>query len=272
MEEIDLVPHTSKAPSASQSDPLGGNVKGLAEQVDSFVGPQEEAVFASPAVLSKSRSYVVIILLSLVLFINSAVSGFVTVGLPRMSSDLALPTNLLLWPQSVYGLTSGSCLLLAGAVADVLGSRHVNLVGNFLLGIFIVACGVSSTGLQLVLFRAMQGIAIALVMPTGLGIISTAIAAGTRRNTAFSCLGIGQLLGYAMGLVISGVLVDTVGWRVGFYISGSLMLAVGCAAVWALPKDHSVRRPSMKRLRNEIDWLGAVLASACLSIVSYVLA
>ena len=179
MKEIELMPRTSKAPSTSQPDSSGGSLYVLSKKVDSFIGPQEEPVFASPDVLSKSRSYVVIILLSLVLFINSAVSGFITVGLPRISSDLALPANLLLWPQSVYGLTSGSYLLLAGAVADVLRSRYVNLVGNFLLGIFIVACGVSSTGLQLVLFRAMQGIAIALVIPTGLGIISTAVAAGT---------------------------------------------------------------------------------------------
>ena len=189
-----------------------------------------------------------------------------------MSSDLSLEPNLLLWPQSVYGLTSGSCLLLAGTIADVLGSRLVNLTGTFFLGVFIIACGFPTTGVQLIMFRAMQGVAIALVMPTGMGILSTAIPKGTRRNIAFSCLGIGQVLGYALGLVLSGVFVDTIGWRVGFYIAGAVTLVVFVVGLWALPGDQLAERPTLKRLRNEVDWVGSGIASASLAMFSYVLA
>ena len=124
----------------------------------------------------------------------------------------------------------------------------------------------------MIMFRAMQGVAIALVMPTGMGILSTAIPNGTRRNIAFSCLGIGQILGYALGLVLSGVFVDTIGWRVGFYIAGAVTLVVFVVGLWALPRDQLDERPTLKRLRKEVDWVGAGIASASLAMLSYVLA
>ena len=147
----------------------------------------------------------------------------------------------------------------------------MNLTGTLLLAVFIVACGLGNTGIELIMFRAMQGVAIALVMPTSMGILSTAIASGTRRNMAFSCLGIGQALGYAIGLILSGVFIDTVGWRVGFYIFGGLTLVLFLVGLWALPADRLPERPTIKRLVTEVDWVGALIASACLSLFAYVL-
>ena len=234
--------------------------------------PQHALRPSLTTLLSKTRSNIVTAVLTLVLFINSIVTGFITVGIPSIAADLALEPSLLLWPQSVYGLTSGSCLLLAGAVADVIGSRLVNLTGTFFMGVFIIASGLSRTGIQLIMFRAMQGIAIALVMPTGMGIVSIAIPNGPRRNLAFSLLGIGQLLGYALGLVLSGVFVDTVGWRAGFFMTGGLTLATFIVGLWALPSDRPGEKPTLKRLWHEVDWIGAGIASTCLVMFSYVLA
>ncbi len=181
-------------------------------------------------------------------------------------------SRLIFTDQIKIRLTSGSCLLLAGSIADVIGSRIVNLTGTLMLGLFILACGFPKTGIELIMFRAMQGIAIALCLPTSMGIISTAITSGTRRNIAFSCLGIGQVLGFAIGLVLSGVFIDTIGWRASFYISGASMLGLFLVGVWALPKDRLGEEPIFKRLASDIDWVGAGIASACLTLFSYVLA
>ena len=229
-------------------------------------GPDDDLV------LKKGRSIIVIAILTLVLVLNSVSTGFLTVGIPRMAADLELPNNLLLWPQSVYGLTTGSCLLLAGSVADVVGSRIINLVGTFMVGIFIIACGLSRTGIQLILFRAMQGIAVSLCLPTGMAILSTSIPNGTRRNVAFSCLGAGQVVGYAVGLVLSGIMIETIGWRAGWYMSGAVTLVLFVISIWALPTDRVSDAPMMRRLAKDIDWVGAALASTSLALLSYVLA
>ena len=194
---------------------------------------------------------------------------------PSFFTNLLIQVNAgtddILRPQSVYGLTCGSCLLLAGSVADVIGSRLVCLTGILLNGIFIAACGLPRTGIQLIMFRAIGGIAISLALPTSVSILSTAIPSGKRRNVAFSCLGLGQVLGFSLGLVLAGVFLDTIGWRAGFYLAGAVTIAVFVIALWALPMDQRSGSPILGRLRTEIDWVGAGIASTCLALLSYVL-
>ena len=79
-------------------------------------------------------------------------------------------------------LTAGCLLIAAGSVADVVGSRLVFMVGCSLQGIFVMACGLARTGLQLILFRAMQGITVAMCLPTAVSIITNAFQQGRRRN------------------------------------------------------------------------------------------
>lgn len=207
-------------------------------------------------------------------FASSLSTGLLTIGLPRIAADVELPEHLLLWPSSVFALTCGSVLLLAGSVADVLGSRHITMAGCFLLGCFIIACGLAKNGIELIIFRALQGIALSFLLPTSVSILVKGIASGRGRNIGLSCVGLGQPLGYSLGLVLGGVFVDTIGWRFGFYMCGALAIALFLVSIWALPVDNPTEgeAPLMNRLVRDIDWIGAAIASSCLGIFSYVLA
>lgn len=169
-------------------------------------------------------------------------------------------------------LTCGSCLLLAGSVAGVLGPRRVNLTGCLLTGVFMLACGLARTGIELVMFRAMQGIAISLYLPTSVAIVANAVPSGRKRNIGFSALGFVQPIGFSLGLVLEGVILDTVGWRISFYLCGGLALALFVISIWALPPDVVIERSVLENLKRDIDWVGAVVASTCLALLSYVLA
>lgn len=79
-------------------------------------------------------------------------------------------------------LTTGCLLILAGSIADVVGSRTVFLVGCFVQGVFVLACGLAKTGIQLIVFRSMQGIAVSMCLPTAVSIITTAFQHGRLRN------------------------------------------------------------------------------------------
>ena len=79
-------------------------------------------------------------------------------------------------------LTAGCLLILAGSIADVIGSRTVFLVGCFLQGIFVLACGLATTGIQMIMFRALQGISVAMCLPTAVSIITTSFRHGRQRN------------------------------------------------------------------------------------------
>ena len=142
------------------------------------------------------------------------------------------------------------------------------------MGCFVIACGLAQTGLSLVIFRAMQGIAYAMVVPSAVSIISTSVTEGRPRNIGFSCLGMSSTMGFALGLVLSGVFVDSVGWRMGFYIGGGLSFLFFVVGLWALPTT-TVRVPVsevLSKVRCDIDWIGALLASTAITLFSYVLA
>ncbi|KAK9775245.1 putative Major facilitator superfamily domain-containing protein [Seiridium cardinale] len=74
-----------------------------------------------------------------------------------------------------------------------------------------MALGLQKKSLQIILFRALLGIAIAMCLPTAVGLIAHTFPKGPWRNTAFAMNGIGQPLGYALGLVLGGIFTDTIG-------------------------------------------------------------
>ncbi|KAL8833234.1 MAG: hypothetical protein Q9170_004398 [Blastenia crenularia] len=132
--------------------------------------------------LSRTRATVIIATLTGTTLISSFSTGLLTVGLPRMAKDVNLDPNLLLWPASVYPLTAGCLLIAAGSIADIMGSRVIFMVGCSLQGVFVLACGLAQTGIQLIMFRAMQGIAVAMCLPTAVSIVTNAFQHGRRRN------------------------------------------------------------------------------------------
>ncbi|KAJ3575749.1 hypothetical protein NPX13_g3927 [Xylaria arbuscula] len=173
--------------------------------------PLEEGI--EQTYVSRSRAYGIICILCLVTFIASASTGLLTSSVPTITKDLSIPSSGSYLPLSVYGLTSGASLLVSGSVADAVGSRVIFLIGALLQSAFILGCGLARTSIQLVIFRALQGISVALCLPTATDILSNTMSPGRRRNVGFACTGLGQSLGYSAGLVLGGLFVDTLGWR-----------------------------------------------------------
>ena len=76
----------------------------------------------------------------------------------RIADDVGLAEGFLLWAASVYVLSAGCLLLVFGAVADVVGAKPVWVTGSFLYVVFMVAVGLSKTGVQIILFRTFLGL------------------------------------------------------------------------------------------------------------------
>ena len=167
-------------------------------------------------------------------------------------------------------LASGCTLLLAGSIADVIGSRTINILGTFVLGIFILASGLAKTGIELILFRAIQGIGVAMCFPTAVSILSTAFPYGRVRNIAFGCLGLGTPLGFAIGIILEGCFESVgIGWRAGFYVCAAVTLTLCSVNFWYLPLEHRDEIVIWSRLRTDIDWIGVILSSTSMGLLSY---
>ena len=226
-------------------------------------GPTEE--------ISRSKASLIIVLLTGVSFLNTLGSGILTVALPTIAHDISLSPNLLLWPASIYALAAGCTLLVFGSVADVVGGKKMWLTGAGFYIVFTLACGLCKTGTQLIVFRIFLGVSISMCLPAAVGITTKAFDRGTRRNISFACQGMGQPLGYALGLILGGVFADTIGWRWGYYLSAIINFFLFLAAFWGLPPDEQ-NDVSWKRLGTDIDWIGAMTLSVAFGLLSYVLA
>lgn len=240
---------------------------------------QERPILAAEdAPPPKSRKFplkqvVVIIQLSAVTLTASVINGLVIVGLPTITKDLQLPSSLSFWPSSVSNLATASTLLLAGSIADTIGPRWVELFGALASGLLMLGQGLSRNGYELVVLRALQGVGLALHLSSAVSIITQVLPHGRGRNFAFSCLGLSQPLGFSLGLVIGGILVDTIGWRAGWYLSGGITLFFTLVGLWALPKSEPHRYTGrLHNIKTNIDWVGAGLASAFMALLCYLLA
>ncbi|KAF7540136.1 hypothetical protein G7054_g1539 [Neopestalotiopsis clavispora] len=211
-------------------------------------------------------------LLGLNLF-SSFCNGVIVVGLPAMATALQIEEGLLVWPTSVFYLTAGSCLLMAGSIADVVGTKTMNLIGAFLAAVSAMACGLAQTGGQLIAFRALQGVTNAIIVPSSVSIVSTSMEEGRPRNLGFACLGFAGPIGFSLGLVLGGVFVDRTGFRPAFYFAAATTMALFFLGIWALPQDPARQRKSLwQSLVRDIDITGAGIGTASLAMLSYVLA
>ncbi|KAK5939593.1 hypothetical protein PMZ80_007972 [Knufia obscura] len=226
----------------------------------------------SAKVEKKGTTAVIITTITGVTMISSLLSGLVTISLPAMAKDLQISDALLLWPASVYSLTCGCTLILSGAVADVVGSRNMYLVGTFMQSVFTLACGLSKTSIQLIVFRALAGVAISFCLPSAVSLIMTYFPSGRRRNFAFGTMGGGQPLGFTIGLVTGGALTDAVGWQAGLYLAAGINSVLFLLALFGLPKLKRETPLTLARLKSEIDWVGAFILSTSLALLLYVFA
>lgn len=95
---------------------------------------------------------------------------------------------------------------VACAVADISGSRPINLPGSLLLGMSMLACDLARLAPNGSCFAPLQGISAALVLPMFIGIISQAVRSGQVCKVGVSCISLSQVSGFMVGSVLDGVI------------------------------------------------------------------
>ncbi|KAI4593846.1 hypothetical protein KJ359_008887 [Pestalotiopsis sp. 9143b] len=84
-------------------------------------------------------------------------------------------------------------------------------------------------------------------------------------------MGSGQPLGFSIGLVMAGGLIESLGWRSGFYIAAGINLFVCILALFSLSGPSRAAPIDWQSLKGSIDWVGTVVMTTLLALVSYVL-
>ncbi len=195
----------------------------------------------SPGALRHPRAALALLSLSQLLIALDATIVFV--ALDAMGQQLQMDAHHLQWVVSAYSVAFGGCLLLGGRCADLLGKRRMYVAGMALFGLASLVGGFASQPWQLVLGRAGQGVAGALLFPATLSLINTLYAAGPERNRALAVWSMASAGGLAAGALLRRAHADT-GLELGAVGAGARGLAVchgGAALSAALGPDRARR-------------------------------
>lgn len=186
-------------------------------------------------------------------------SSVVNVALPAVQSTFNLSSTGLQWIVTAYTLTFGGFLLFGGRAADLFGRKRMFLIGIALFTIASLIDGLSQNGSMLIVLRAVQGLAAALMSPAALSIVLITYKEGHERNTALSIWGSVGAGGAAIGVLLGGVLTQYLNWRWNFFINIPIGIAIFTAAWHLLPKHESEEKNASLDLPGAISVTGAAL-------------
>jgi EmrB/QacA subfamily drug resistance transporter len=212
--------------------------------------------------MSKQQRLVILIsvLASFVAFLDGSV---VNVALPAIAKELGGGLVIQQWVVDVYLITLGSLMLIAGSFSDIFGRKKVLLAGLAGFAITSVLCAVAPSGVALVLARALQGVAGALLVPSSLALIISAFS-GAAQGKAIGTWTAWTGIAYVIGPLLGGFLVEAVSWRLIFAIN---LLPI-VITVWLM---HWLRVPEEAGQAAKVDLVGSVLCAVGLGGSVYAL-
>ena len=187
--------------------------------------------------------------------------SIVNLALPDLQSDLGLDALSLQWVVNSYLLALSALLLIGGAAGDRFGLRRVFVIGLTLFGVTSVACGVADSLGSLVVWRSLQGVGSALLVPASLALINVHFDENERARAIGIWAGASALT-TALGPLAGGALVDFLGWRSVFIGIAPLAGLTVLLAVWRVPVTEGNRSQAL-------DWTGALLLAAGLGFLTF---
>ena len=187
----------------------------------------------------------------------------VNVALPAIQEDLSFSQSSLSWTVNAYLISYGSFLLIAGRLGDMFGRKRMFLWGLIGFVAASILCGVSTNQELLIGGRFLQGIGGALASASVLAIIVTEFPKGAAQARAMGIYTFVAVAGGSIGLLIGGVLVQSLSWHWIFFINVPIGIATYLAGVRLI--DESERHG----VGEKIDYLGATLVTIGVAVGVY---
>ena len=170
------------------------------------------------------------------------------VALPHIQGSLSAAQDQITWVLTSYIVAAAIMTPLTGWLAGAFGIKRVFLVSVVGFTATSVACGMADSLAQIVLFRLLQGICGAALMPLSQAVLLR-INPAERHGQAMAVWGTGVMIGPIVGPALGGWLTDNYNWRWVFYINLPIGIIAFCGILMFI---HETRHA----LRERFDFFG----------------
>ncbi|KAG7085523.1 hypothetical protein E1B28_003083 [Marasmius oreades] len=202
------------------------------------------------------KRYLVAVGLALVLFISALDSTIVAVALPTIGSDLD-DFQKTSWLVTAYLLTYTAFLPIVSKLTDIIGRKPVLITSTLFFMLWSGACGGAKTMIQLIIFRALQGIGGSAIY-SGVVVTISTIVPQELLPTYTSIIGTTFALSSVSGPLIGGAIVQHTHWGWIFFVNLPIG-AIGTTILLYALSDPDQGPMSMKKIAERIDWIGCLL-------------
>jgi EmrB/QacA subfamily drug resistance transporter len=186
----------------------------------------------------------------------------VNVALPSIGRDLHTSVSGLQWTVDAYTLVLASLLMLSGSMGDRFGRKRVFSLGLVLFTVGSLLCSIAPSLGALIAFRMVQAVGGSMLNPVAMSIIRNVFTDARERAQAIGVWGATVGISLALGPVVGGVLVESIGWRSIFWINIPVGLAALALTLRFVPES---RAPHARRL----DTVGQGLVIALFGTLTY---
>ena len=210
------------------------------------------------------KGYILVyIVIALAMFLDGLDGTIVNVALPSIAGSFGIGTSASSWVSTVYFLVMAGLILIFGKVCDKGAVRKVMVVGLLLFSASSLACGLSGSLSELIVFRAVQGIGASMIASSCM--LATVSFLPPRKITfGLSVSLLGWSLGAAAGPALGGILTETLSWHWIFFINVPIGIVAAVICMRAFPKDRGFDR-------SGFDIRGSALLFVCIVTGLYAL-
>src|SRR5271167_4450188 len=217
---------------------------------------------ANPSAVSEPNRWAVLALLGVAQLMVVLDVTIVNIALPSAQRALHFTSDNRQWIITAYALAFGSLLLLGGKLGDLFGRKWTFIGGLTGFAVASAIGGMAQSFGMLVAARALHGAFGALLAPSALSLLTVTFAGSPDRAKAFGIFGAIAGGGASVGLILGGVLTQTLSWRWCLYVNVLIALPTVLVALRLLQNHPPEGRP-------RIDIPGVLLACGGLFALVY---